>query len=272
MGSCGREGSVRQYIRSKVPRLRWTPELHRCFVHAIDSLGGHHSKYRISAYSVVLSGLATYNNNNNYYYCSFFFCRGHSQACSSDDGCEGTHHFTRQEPSPGYLTLLLLIFLLLLLRDNSRLDEAVFFFFFLLWNESDVQKHERTTSSQQHRRQYFEEHDDACVEEVVNDVGKESDPPHFSYSSFSPKRGRMDETRSLISERRVQCRERRICEGSPYSFYDYVQQAMGSEQKGIKEASRWHNHSFSLLPSFGNLTSFKSPKQESHFLQVHTPL
>lgn len=42
MGSCGREGSVRQYVRSKVPRLRWTPELHRCFVHAIDSLGGHH--------------------------------------------------------------------------------------------------------------------------------------------------------------------------------------------------------------------------------------
>jgi hypothetical protein len=34
---------VRQYIRSKVPRLRWTPELHRCFVHAIERLGGQHS-------------------------------------------------------------------------------------------------------------------------------------------------------------------------------------------------------------------------------------
>lgn len=46
--SCGREGgggAVRQYIRSKVPRLRWTPELHRCFVHAIQTLGGHHSKF-----------------------------------------------------------------------------------------------------------------------------------------------------------------------------------------------------------------------------------
>ncbi|KAK7310199.1 hypothetical protein RJT34_07545 [Clitoria ternatea] len=41
MGSCGREGVVRQYIRSKVPRLRWTPELHRCFVFAIETLGGH---------------------------------------------------------------------------------------------------------------------------------------------------------------------------------------------------------------------------------------
>ncbi|KAL7589581.1 hypothetical protein Lser_V15G36898 [Lactuca serriola] len=40
MGSCGRNGAVRQYIRSKVPRLRWTPDLHRSFVHAIDRLGG----------------------------------------------------------------------------------------------------------------------------------------------------------------------------------------------------------------------------------------
>ncbi|KAG9128701.1 hypothetical protein Leryth_025151 [Lithospermum erythrorhizon] len=40
MGSCGRSGGVRQYIRSKVPRLRWTPDLHRCFLHAIERLGG----------------------------------------------------------------------------------------------------------------------------------------------------------------------------------------------------------------------------------------
>ncbi|PSR95046.1 Myb family transcription factor [Actinidia chinensis var. chinensis] len=31
---------VRQYIRSKVPRLRWTPDLHLCFLQAIDRLGG----------------------------------------------------------------------------------------------------------------------------------------------------------------------------------------------------------------------------------------
>ncbi|XP_039065917.1 myb family transcription factor MOF1-like [Hibiscus syriacus] len=41
MGSFGRSGAVRQYIRSKVPRLRWTPQLHQCFVQAIERLGGH---------------------------------------------------------------------------------------------------------------------------------------------------------------------------------------------------------------------------------------
>ncbi|KAK1261711.1 putative Myb family transcription factor [Acorus gramineus] len=45
MGSCGRNGAVRQYIRSKVPRLRWTPDLHHCFVHAIEKLGGQESEF-----------------------------------------------------------------------------------------------------------------------------------------------------------------------------------------------------------------------------------
>ncbi|XP_020702224.1 putative Myb family transcription factor At1g14600 [Dendrobium catenatum] len=40
MVSCGRNGAVRQYNRSKVPRLRWTPDLHHCFVYAIERLGG----------------------------------------------------------------------------------------------------------------------------------------------------------------------------------------------------------------------------------------
>ncbi|PON35026.1 Octamer-binding transcription factor [Parasponia andersonii] len=31
---------VRPYMRSKMPRLRWTPDLHRCFVHAVERLGG----------------------------------------------------------------------------------------------------------------------------------------------------------------------------------------------------------------------------------------
>ncbi|XP_057808180.1 transcription repressor KAN1-like [Salvia miltiorrhiza] len=31
---------VRPYVRSKMPRLRWTPELHLRFVHAVERLGG----------------------------------------------------------------------------------------------------------------------------------------------------------------------------------------------------------------------------------------
>ncbi|KAJ4878003.1 Homeodomain-like superfamily protein [Raphanus sativus] len=33
---------VRPYVRSHVPRLKWTPDLHRCFVNAVDMLGGQH--------------------------------------------------------------------------------------------------------------------------------------------------------------------------------------------------------------------------------------
>ncbi|CAL0306459.1 unnamed protein product [Lupinus luteus] len=35
-----RRGGVRQYVRSKMPRLRWTHDLHLSFVHAIERLGG----------------------------------------------------------------------------------------------------------------------------------------------------------------------------------------------------------------------------------------
>ncbi|KAI3993506.1 hypothetical protein MKX01_002519 [Papaver californicum] len=31
---------VRPYVRSKTPRLRWTPDLHMCFIHAVERLGG----------------------------------------------------------------------------------------------------------------------------------------------------------------------------------------------------------------------------------------
>ncbi|ONM14917.1 Putative Myb family transcription factor [Zea mays] len=42
MGS-GRNGAVvRRYVRSKEPRMRWSADLHRSFVQAIDSLGGQH--------------------------------------------------------------------------------------------------------------------------------------------------------------------------------------------------------------------------------------
>ncbi|ESW21726.1 hypothetical protein PHAVU_005G094600 [Phaseolus vulgaris] len=35
-----RATAVRQYVRSKMPRLRWTPDLHLAFVHAVERLGG----------------------------------------------------------------------------------------------------------------------------------------------------------------------------------------------------------------------------------------
>ncbi|KAG9151418.1 hypothetical protein Leryth_020994 [Lithospermum erythrorhizon] len=39
-GSSSSTNKVRQYVRSKVPRLKWTPDLHLCFVQAVERLGG----------------------------------------------------------------------------------------------------------------------------------------------------------------------------------------------------------------------------------------
>ncbi|KAG2606856.1 uncharacterized protein LOC120668929 [Panicum virgatum] len=39
-GGGDRAQTVRQYNRSKLPRLRWTPDLHMAFVHAVERLGG----------------------------------------------------------------------------------------------------------------------------------------------------------------------------------------------------------------------------------------
>lgn len=46
-GSGKTGGTVRQYVRSKMPRLRWTPDLHQCFVVAVERLGGQDSATRI---------------------------------------------------------------------------------------------------------------------------------------------------------------------------------------------------------------------------------
>lgn len=46
-----RRGTVRQYVRSKMPRLRWTPELHHSFVHVVERLGGQESKYLLLSVS-----------------------------------------------------------------------------------------------------------------------------------------------------------------------------------------------------------------------------
>lgn len=47
--------SVRPYLRSTEPRLRWTPDLHHSFAHAVERLGGEDSKLANSLYPLSLS-------------------------------------------------------------------------------------------------------------------------------------------------------------------------------------------------------------------------
>ena len=50
--------SVRPYVRSKNPRLRWTPELHHCFLRAVDRLGGQDRKSEITSVSCYVHALS----------------------------------------------------------------------------------------------------------------------------------------------------------------------------------------------------------------------
>lgn len=52
-GSGGTGGGVRQYVRSKVPRLRWTPDLHLCFVQAVQRLGGQESRFNYFIFHLI---------------------------------------------------------------------------------------------------------------------------------------------------------------------------------------------------------------------------
>lgn len=65
----GGSNGVRPYMRSKVPRLRWTPDLHRCFVQAVVRLGGQESRIIKISTSIFVSLQIEISLNT----CSFFF-------------------------------------------------------------------------------------------------------------------------------------------------------------------------------------------------------
>ncbi|ESW13439.1 hypothetical protein PHAVU_008G196200 [Phaseolus vulgaris] len=70
------ERSVRQYNKSELPRLRWTPQLHQHFVQAIQSIGGKHKatpkrilqQMRVRGLSIahIKSHLQMYRNMKDY--------------------------------------------------------------------------------------------------------------------------------------------------------------------------------------------------------------
>ncbi|XP_057961794.1 myb family transcription factor MOF1-like [Malania oleifera] len=209
MGSCGRNGAVRQYIRSKVPRLRWTPELHHCFVHAIERLGG------------------------------------------------------QDKATPKLVLQLMDVRGLTISHVKSHLQ---------MYRSMKSDPNRQEKSSTQQRKQTFEDHD-GCVE---NDGGfhpsmnpiEESDSQLIYSTPLPPKRARM-ETRSSISEQKLQCSQG-IYETvtTPYAFDDYLQTM--AEKGRIKESGgiRWQAHQ-PPYPAFSlyTLNSLGNAAEESDFLK-----
>ncbi|KAM7484771.1 hypothetical protein LguiA_000780 [Lonicera macranthoides] len=97
MGSCGRNGAVRQYVRSKVPRLRWTPELHNCFVHAIERLGGQDKATpKLVLQLMDVRGLTISHVKNGSY---FHDCKQQALEDHYDDGCVDQENSVGFNPS-----------------------------------------------------------------------------------------------------------------------------------------------------------------------------
>lgn len=56
-----KKASVRPYVRSKMPRLRWTPDLHLRFIHAVERLGGQDSKLALFILYLVDVNISVFN-------------------------------------------------------------------------------------------------------------------------------------------------------------------------------------------------------------------
>lgn len=76
---------VRPYARSKVPRLRWTPELHLCFVQAVERSGGQESK--IDSYGFIF---LIFVLNNLFSFLNFISFRSNPQTGFATNECQRT--------------------------------------------------------------------------------------------------------------------------------------------------------------------------------------
>jgi hypothetical protein len=126
VGARERSGGVRQYNRSKVPRLRWTPDLHHCFVHAIHKLGGQDSMCAsflacmppAASCLIIFSCIALFSFLSSSSGLAPDYIgrvsplnlhavrgrRGYAEASPAADGCGRTHHISCQKPSAGPLS------------------------------------------------------------------------------------------------------------------------------------------------------------------------
>ena len=85
------KSGVRPYVRSKMPRLRWTHDLHRCFVHAVERLGGEDRKPNSLSLFICHDDLLFIY----LFCCGTYIIRSNTKDGATVDGCEGPHYISR---------------------------------------------------------------------------------------------------------------------------------------------------------------------------------
>ena len=101
-----KSSSVRPYVRSKMPRLRWTPDLHLRFIHAVERLGGQDSEFLCLTLYISYEFIKIWKLIDFLIIiCSYFFwCRSHTKDGSSAYEHQRTKYCSCQEPFTGNLT------------------------------------------------------------------------------------------------------------------------------------------------------------------------
>ncbi|CAN8253611.1 unnamed protein product [Cochlearia groenlandica] len=167
-------GRVRPYVRSPVPRLRWTPDLHRCFINAVDILGGHHRatpKLVLKMMDVKGLTISHVKSHLQMYRGSKLTCGKPEESCSSSIIRRRRQEESKEEEEDYYIEE----------EDKTKNDCLLGFYSYpLSSSHSSLIRGERSKEQQQHSSEN-------CDDDFLHIMKKTNDTTTFQSHHIHPK-------------------------------------------------------------------------------------